>query len=99
MSAMHTAAARDHAAILSELLKFGGNVNLRSALGLDALQTASVSGSSSVVRVLIDAGGVALETVDRLGRTPLLCAASCGSYEACVLLLKVGGGPSFLRPV
>lgn len=62
-------------AAVRELVKAGANLNVRDALGGNALHVAAnFSGDLEVLKLLLDRGGADLHAVNNDGQTPLMLA-------------------------
>jgi ankyrin repeat protein len=92
-TALHWAAYRDDLDKADQLIRAGANVNAANDLGVTPLWTASLNGSTPMVRRLLAAGAnpnIALLA----GETPLMAAARSGNAEVVQQLLAKGADPN-----
>jgi uncharacterized protein len=81
-----------HTNIISLLLKFGGDINLRSSDGRTALMWAAFRNNSKMVRFLLD-HGADITLIDNEGWNALEIAIIKMNYETALLLKKAGLSP------
>ncbi|XP_030368277.1 ankyrin repeat domain-containing protein 31 isoform X2 [Strigops habroptila] len=89
---LHRAVFHQDVDLVCNIIKAGGNVNIRDYAGWSALHTASLEGSYRIANELLKAGA----DVDAKGYeqvTPLQDAAKEGHYEMAELLLFYGADP------
>ena len=83
------AASAGHVDIVSSLITYGADVNIRSASCNTALIYGCAGGHEGVVRVLLDSGAD-VEDHNEDGNTPLMEAASAGHVDIVSLLSAHG---------
>lgn len=88
---LHFAAAGGSAAIASELLKLGAEVDAFDAVDETALHIAARTGGVSMCEVLFK-GGSNIDAVNKQGFTPLVVAAHANQEPACRFLADSGAG-------
>ena len=89
-TALHWAAFKGRADMVSLLLENGADANAETWLGLTPLHAAAVGGNTNVVKLLL-ARQAKVDARDiSIGCTPLHCAAIAGSTEVAALLLANG---------
>merc|ERR1719489_536650 len=74
-TALHIAAAKGYAAVVSTMLRCGAEPNQKDSLGNTPLHLAACTNHIEVVTLLLRAG-TSLETLDNNGRTPMQLAQS-----------------------
>ncbi len=82
----------DEPMVLRQLLANGANPNAELRPGQPALQQALERNKREHAMLLVE-GGAALDTVDRLGRTPLYSAVDNHAWGVALRMLDKGGDP------
>ena len=87
-TALHTAATKGYANVVSALIRAGGNVRLQNWRGMTPAHLAAHHGRLDVLKLLISYDPMLLEMTDQTGNTLINIAASKGHEEIVEYLLK-----------
>lgn len=93
-SALSAAALQEHREIVELLMRRGADTDVRDAEGRPLLYLLVLEGRLDMATLLIEKGGVPLESKDAEGRTALHVAAWRGDLKGIELLLKYGADPN-----
>ena len=87
---LHAAMVADKA-VVRHLLMEDANPNTKNALGMTPLSWAARNGNEAIAKLLLEKGGVDLNSRDNNGQTPLSWAARNGNKTIAELLLNKDG--------
>ncbi|CAG9465342.1 unnamed protein product [Pedinophyceae sp. YPF-701] len=90
LTPLHLAATKGHVDAVRALIACGVDINARTQDGQTALHYAAAENHTGVVECLLGAPGVAVNTADELGLTPLHVSAHRGRAEIARMLLDAG---------
>jgi ankyrin repeat protein len=94
---LHEAARIGSAEITTILIRAGADIELSGFGGVHPLHSAAMAGQAKVVSILLKSGAKA-DSLDNIGRTPLLSFASgdIGDLDTLTALLDGGADPNLL---
>ena len=90
ITGVHVAAYFGLGGTITGLLKNRYNPDLQDSYGRTPLSWAAEGGHEAVVKLLLEAGGVDVDSKDKYGQTPLSWAAERGHKAVVKLLLETG---------
>jgi len=92
-SALALACLNQSLDLVSDLIRFGADVNAAESDGTTPIFHAAFNGNSILVHALLDAGA-RTDARNEVGQTPLMVAAKSGSVQTVLLLLRFGSTAS-----
>lgn len=95
-TALMWALSKRQVAVVDELVKHGGDVELASKTGFTPLMFAAQQGDADSARILLKAGANANEAQPKSALTPLIIASAMGQEKAVDALLDGGANPNLV---
>lgn len=88
--ALHKAVGFGQKSVVAALLSGGANPNMKNCQDNSTLSIALLHDDTTIIRLLLDANNISVNSKNEHGRTPLMRAAEKGDIEIVELLIRRG---------